>query len=191
MTSHINSVCRSASYAIHRIGKLRRYLDAGSTEKLVHAFISSRLENCNGILYGLPDKHLNKLQRIQNAAVRLVSLTKKRDHITPVLMELHWLPVRHRITYKLLVLTFKALNGQSPAYTSELISLYKPPRTLRSSTQYLLRESGAKTVTYDRSFALAAPRLWNELPLKIRTWQTFNGFKSQLKTHLFKFAYGL
>ena len=93
MTSHVNNVCRSASYAIYRIGKLRRYLDAENTEQLVHAFITFRLDNCNSILYGLPDKELNKLQRIQNAAARLVSLTKKRDHITPVLFQLHWLPV--------------------------------------------------------------------------------------------------
>ena len=130
MTSHVNNVCRSASYAIYRIGKLRRYLDAENTEKLVHAFITSRLDNCNSILYGLPDKELNKLQRIQNAAARLVSLTKKRDHITPVLFQLHWLPVRQRIIFKLLRLTFKTLNGQSAAYISDLVTLYQPQRTL-------------------------------------------------------------
>jgi hypothetical protein len=167
MTSHVNSVCRSASYAIYRIGKLRRYLDAANTEKLVHAFISSRLDNCNSILYGLPDKELNKLQRIQNAAARLVSLTKKRDHITPVMIQLHWLPVRQRIIFKLMLLTFKALNGQSPAYISDLVSVYKPQRSLRSASQCLLQESAGKMITYDRSFSRVAPRLWNRLPLSL------------------------
>ncbi len=190
MTSHVNSVCRSASYAIHRIGKLRRYLDAGNTEKLVHAFISSRLDNCNSILYGLPDKELNKLQRIQNAAARLVSLAKKRDHITPVMFQLHWLPVRQRITFKLLLIAFKALNGQAPAYISELISSYQPRRSLRSASQYFLQESMGVTATYGRSFSRVAPRLWNRLPISLRSPQSITSFKSKLKTHLFIEAYG-
>ena len=102
MTSYVNNVCRSASYAIYGIGKLRRYLDAENSEKLAHAFITSRLDNKNSILNGLPDKELNKLQIIQNTAARLVSLTKKHDHITLVLFQLHWLPVRQRIIFKLL-----------------------------------------------------------------------------------------
>ena len=189
MTSHVNNVCRSASYAIYRIGKLRRYLDAENTEKLVHAFITSRLDNCNSILYGLPDKELNKLQRIQNAAARLVSLTKKRDHITPVLFQLHWLPVRQRIIFKLLLLTFKTLNGQSPAYISDLVTVYQPQRNLRSASQYLLQESIGRTITYGRSFSRVAPRLWNRLPLALRSPQTISRFKAQLKTHLFRIAY--
>ena len=190
ISSHVNSVCRSASYAIHRIGKLRRYLDAENTEKLVHAFITSRLDNCNSILYGLPDKELNKLQRIQNAAARLVTLSRKRDHITPVMFQLHWLPIRQRIVFKLLLLTYKALNGQSPAYISELVHVYHPTRTLRSASQYLLHESVGKTITYGRSFSRVAPRLWNGLPLALRTPQTITQFKSSLKTYLFNHAYG-
>ena len=109
MSGHINSVCRIASFA-----KIRRYLDQASAEKLVHAFISSRLDNCNSILFGLPEKELNKLQRIQNMAARVVTLTRKRDHITPVMHELHWMPIHARIVFKLLLLTYKALNGQAP-----------------------------------------------------------------------------
>ncbi|XP_072041159.1 uncharacterized protein [Amphiura filiformis] len=189
MSSHVNNICRNASYAIHRIGKLRRYLDAANTEKLVHAFITSRLDNCNSILYGLPDKDLNKLQRIQNAAARLVILSKKRDHITPVMFQLHWLPIRQRIIFKLLLLTYKALNEQSPSYISELVHSYHPPRTLRSSSQYLLQESAWKTKTYGRSFSRVAPVLWNNLPLALRSPQTVSQFKSRLKTHLFSHAY--
>ena len=105
MSSHINSVCRSASFAIRKIGKIRRYLDKANAEKLIHAFISSRLDNCNSILFGLPDKELNKLQRIQNMAARVIPLSKKRDHITPVMFKLHWLPIRAIIAFKLLLLT--------------------------------------------------------------------------------------
>ena len=123
MSGHINSVCRSASFAIRKIGKIRRISIS--------------------ILFGLPEKELNKLQRIQNMAARVVTLTRKRDHITPVMYELHWLPIHVRIVFKLLLLTYKALNGQAPAYISELISDYQPNRTLRSSSLHLLKETPA------------------------------------------------
>ena len=113
MRSHINSVCRSVSFAISKIGKIRRYLDQASAEKLVHSFISSRLDNCNSILFALHDKELNKLQRIQNMATRIITLSKKLDHITPVMYKLHWLPIHARIIFKLLLLTCKAQNGRS------------------------------------------------------------------------------
>ena len=90
---HVGSMCRSASYAIHKIGKLRRYLDQATTEKLVHAFVMSRIDNCNSLLFGLPDSLIDKVQRVQNCAARIVSRKRKRDHITPVLYDLHWLPV--------------------------------------------------------------------------------------------------
>ena len=189
MSSHINAVCRSASYAIYRIGKLRRYLDKKNTEKLVHAFVTSRIDNCNSILFGLPDKDLNKLQRIQNSAARIVTLTRKHDHITPIMFNLHWLPLKQRIIYKLLLLTFKALHGLAPTYITDLITPYKPPRTLRSSTQHLLKVIPPKSVTYGRSFAVAAPLLWNKLPLAIRGSITTTQFQKRLKTHLFKTAY--
>ena len=92
MSGHIISVCRSASFAIRKIGKIHRYLNQASAEKLVYAFISSRLDNCNSIiLFGLPNKELNKLQRIQNKAARVITLTRKRDLITPLMYKLHWL----------------------------------------------------------------------------------------------------
>ncbi|XP_068741667.1 uncharacterized protein [Montipora capricornis] len=89
MSSHINNICKSASYSLRRIGQIRRYLNTASTEKLVHAFITSKLDYCNSLIYGLPDKDLIKLQRIQNSAARLVTLTKKFEHVTSILQTLH------------------------------------------------------------------------------------------------------
>ena len=100
MSKQINSICKSASFALYKIGKLRKYLDQSSTEKLVHAFITSRLDNCNSLLYGLPASELDKLQRVQNAAARLVSRVKGRCHMKPVLRKLHWLPIKKRIVLK-------------------------------------------------------------------------------------------
>ena len=93
---------------------MRRYLNVESTEKLVHALVTSRLDNCNVVLFGLPDYLIKRLQYVLNAAARLVSLTNKYDHITPIMMQLHWLPVKERINFKILLTTFKALHDINP-----------------------------------------------------------------------------
>ena len=177
MTHHINNVCKSASHAIRNIGRIRKYLGKGDCEKLIHAFATFRLDCCNSILYGLPMSELSKLQRLQNTAA---------DHITPVLRNLHWLPVQSRITYKILLLTYKALNGMAPVYISELLHIYKPSRSLRSANQNLLVIRRSNTATYgDRTFPICAPKPWNSLPATIRGTQSLRNFRSQLKTYLF------
>ena len=122
--------------AIRKIGQIRHYLDDDTTLRLVHAFVTSRLDSCNSLLYGLPDKELSKVQRVQNTAARLVSCLPRSHHVTPVLMKLHWLPVKMRTIYKILLLTFKAQIGKSPVYLSELVHQYAPTRSLRSSTVF-------------------------------------------------------
>ena len=109
MEKHVNNVCRAASFALHKLGQIRKYLDKHTTEKLVHAFVTCSLDNCNNLFYGLPDKLIAKLQRTQNSAARLVTLTKSRDHISPILRDLHWLPVKSRIMYKILLLTYMSM----------------------------------------------------------------------------------
>ena len=109
------------------------------------------------------------------------------DHITPVLQKLHWLPVKSRIIYKILLLIYKALNGLAPSYLSELLDTYRPSRNLRSSGKLFLTTKKTNTVNYgDRAFSVCAPKLWNNLPLHIRQAKSLSSFKSQLKTHLFK-----
>ena len=135
MNRHVNNICRNGSLALRRIGKIRCFLNKRSAETVVHALVTSLLDNCNSLLIGLPEKHISKLQRIQNSAARLVTLTKNGDHITPVFKDLHWLPIKYRIQYKVLLVTFKAVNGAAPHYISELICSYTPSRCLHSSSQ--------------------------------------------------------
>ena len=97
-------------------------LSAPSWESHVHAFVSARIEYCNSILYGIPDYHLNKVPRIQNAAARLVCKPNRYCHITPLLFNLHWLPLKFRIVFNILLITFKALKGSAPTYIASLIS---------------------------------------------------------------------
>ena len=173
MNQHVTNLCRGSTFGLSRIGKLRRYLDQATTQKLIQAFVISRLDHYKSLLYGLPQKDINKLQRIQNMAARLISLTKKRDHITPILRDkLHWLPVDHWIIFKIILLTYKVLHGIAPQYLSELLHLYVPSRALRAGTvrpRNNLQIVRSRIKTYgDRTFAVAAPILWNALPEYIR-----------------------
>ena len=174
-------------FGIRKIGQIRQYLTQESTAKLVHAFVTSRLDSCNSLLFGLPDRELMKIQRVQNTAARLVLRMSRREHITPALESLHWLPVQQRAVYKILLITFKALQGMAPAYISDLLVLYEPKRVLRSSSKFQLRVVKSSTKFYgDRSYSYAAANLWNKLPPHIRDSPSVGIFKSKLKTHLFK-----
>ena len=165
-------------------------LSKESTEILIHAFVSSKLDHCNSFLYGLPAYQLAKLQVLQNTAARVVSLTRKYDHITPVLESLHWLPVKFRIVFKVLLLVYKALNGMAPPYLSDMLCYRSYSRSLRSASQKLLVVHRTNMKTYgDRAFSIAGPKLWNQLPLSIRELSSIDSFKKSLKTYLFRLAY--
>ena len=188
----ISSTLRGTYSQIRNIGKIRKYLTKDATKLIVHSLVTSRLDMCNSLLYGIPNNQLHRLQLVQNTAARLVTLTKKRFHITPVLIDLHWLPVKQRIDYKILVFTFKALNGLTPSYLSDLLCAYTPARTgLRSTNRQLLHQPRSHNSFGDRSFIICAPKLWNQLPIQIRNSTCLSSFKSTLKTHLFKLAYDL
>ena len=127
---------------------------------------------------------------IQNIAEQIVTKSPNQDHITLVLEYLHWLPVRMRVLYKLLVLTFQALEGKGPSYLRDIIELYKP------KTSVLLRSDGrldlpwSNLVSYrDRAFSVAAPSEWNSLPSDLKDCTSYNLFKSKLKTYLFERYY--
>ena len=96
---HINKTCRTAHFHLNNIRRIKKYLSNESTQILVHAFIIGRLDYCNSLLYGVPDVHLGKLQRVKNSAARLICNKSRFDHITPVLYSLYWLPIRFRIIF--------------------------------------------------------------------------------------------
>ena len=186
MKHHVSKVCSSAASSLSRIGHIVEYLDKKSIEKLIHAFVTSKLDYCNSLFLGLPNKELNRLQRIQNCAARVITGTKKCDHITPVLESLHWLPIKARIQFKILLTTFKVIQGCCPVYLCDLIHSSRNTYNLRSSNANLLKQPRSRLRNYgDRSFSIAAPKLWNSLPDHIRNSTSLETFKKHLKTHLF------
>ena len=123
MEDHIKKIRKTWHFhLLTNISKIRTYLDRESTEAIIHVFVTTNLEYCNAILNGLPKVLLNRPQLVQNRAPRIVTFTKKYEHITPSLIDLHWLPAKYRIIYKILLLVYKAVNGLSPSYISNLLS---------------------------------------------------------------------
>ena len=185
MSSQISNICKSVRYQLRNIGFIRKYLSRSATEKIVHALISSRLDFGNVLLYKLPQNQLSRLQKLQNAAARIVTLSSKRTHITPILQSLHWLPVKDRIVFKILLLIFHCVQGSAPQYNISLVQSYKPARNLRSSTSQALCIPKTTKVWGERAFSHAGPYLWNTLPEDIKTCQSSETFKNLLKTYLF------
>ena len=170
MLLHVNNVCKSAFYHLRTISRIRKYVSTQTTEILIHAFVTSKLDHCNSLLYNVPKNVIKKLQSVQNAAARLITRSRKCDHITPILLDLHWLPVSERIKFKILLLTFKALHQQSPTYIQDLITRYLPSRSLRSSSTLSLNPVSFNLKTYgSRAFSVSAPELWIKLPDDIRS----------------------
>ncbi len=191
MTDHVTHIAKSARFSLRNIGRIRKHLNRQVAEMLVHAFVTSKLDMANSLLYGLPDAQLCRLQRLQNNAARIITLTKTRDHITPVLQDLHWLPIEQRIVYKIALFVFKIVNDTMPAphYLCDLVEIHRPRRMLRSSNQLLLTEHRSFNQWGDRSFKIAAAKVWNNIPTNLRFSPTLTTFRTGLKTHLYNIAY--
>ena len=133
---HISGICKSTHFHLRGIGRIRNLLTFDATAQLIHALITSRLDFCNSILYNLPNKQIERLQRIQNQAARMLKRIPRRNHITPVLRELHWLRIHDRIILKILLLTHKAVSNTAPEYLCDLIRLNVKSTTIRTRASF-------------------------------------------------------
>ena len=157
-SKHFSNITKTAIYQIRNIAKIRSFLSFSDAQTLIHAFVTNHLDYCNSLFSGLPKKSINRLQLVQNTAARVLTRTRRYDHITPILASLHWLPVIFRIDFKVNLFVFKSLNGLAPRYISDLLSPYLPSRNLRSADKALLARPKTKMVTEgDRAFAARAP----------------------------------
>ena len=135
---HISKMAKAINFALYNVSKIRKYLDKPTGEMIINGLMMSRLDYCNSLFIGIPAKLVKQLQLTQNRAARILSLTSKFAHITPVMRDLHWLPVDKRIEFKVLLLCYKCVNGLAPPYLSDLLSKYVPTRSLRSADKDLL-----------------------------------------------------
>ncbi|KAL5260304.1 hypothetical protein ACHWQZ_G010434 [Mnemiopsis leidyi] len=181
-TTQIKKLKSSCFNKLRHIAKMKKFLNIQQLQQLVSALIFSNLDYCNAIYYGASSKAIKQLQSIQNRACATILGLKRREPKSEHLKKLHWLKVLERIEFKILLVTYKALNGIAPDYISDLVKYYN----LSGSRSPSLQTHVSKTSYGDRAFISCAAKLWNRLPEAIRTSPSVKTFKTQLKTHLFK-----
>ena len=186
----VSSMVSSCNYHLRAFRHIRPVLSLELAKTVGCAIILSRLDYCNSTLASTSKHNIDSLQIVQNQCARIIFKLPYRSSVRVALKELHWLPVRERIEFKILVLTFSILSTGTPGYLRNLLELYVPTRALRSSADNRrLVVPLARTALVAKSFSIAAPTLWNNLPLHIRSSDTLSSFKSSLKTFLFSKAY--
>ena len=174
MNSHTSHVISACSYHLRNINHISRYLPPTTKERVINALITSRIDYCNSLLYNTSANNISRLQRMHNAAARLILCRPRTDSATPLLRKLHWLPVARRIQYKILLLCYKITHRQVPFYLRDLLPSYQPTRCLRSSTSNSLVVPRTRGKAGDAAFAVAAPRLWNTLPYALKCVVSIN-----------------
>ncbi len=187
MVAHVNIATRGIYYQLQRIKSIRSHLSMDIGAKIINALVTSRLDFNNGLLVGLPEKTTARLQLAQNNAARLLTGASRREHITPHLEALHWLPVCQRIKFKTLTMIHKAVHSDTaPSYLKDLVCPYTQNRTLRSSsdTSKLVVDK-VKNSYGQRVLSSTGATWWNHLPLSVRS-SSHQTFKKELKTILFK-----
>jgi len=190
MQNQISNICRCSFLELRWISSIHSFLSRDACEKFVNALITSRLDYCNSVLCGLPSEQIERLQRVQNNAARLILRKQKHDHVTPLLKELQWLPMKFRIQYKVATLAYHRFDGTLPSYLSGSLFIYQPSRSLRSSDEKLLKVPRRNLKSLgDCSFSFLAPTVWNSLPTPLRNKPSFSQFKSHLKTYYFSQAF--
>ena len=174
METQVSRICKICYYHLRNISYIRHMLSKDTANILVRSLVISRLDYCNSLYFGISEKLINKLQKVQNAGARIISRSKKSSHITPILKSLHWLPMRARVDFKVLCLTYQCYHQNAPKYLNDIISKHVPPRALRSSDQELLTVPNRHLKSYGlRSFSHAGPSLSHNMPLEIILCSTF------------------
>jgi hypothetical protein len=195
LTDHVTKTVQSCFYQLRQLKHVKRRVTGDNFKALLHAFVTSRVDYCNSVLYGQPAALLNRLQSVLNAAARLYVGISRRSSITEVLRELHWLRVPERIAYKLCLIVYRCLHGTAPVYLRDccirLSDCSERIASNRSAASGNLHVPRTHTATYgSRSFRSSGPSCWNKLPRQLKTADvSLPSFKQQLKTHLFSVSF--
>ena len=185
----VTAVCQSDYYQLRQLRPVARCSSEDAAKTMIQAFVISRLDYCNALCYGITDELTRCLQSVQNAAARLVTDTKRCDHISPVLRQLHCLPVRQRVLIKIATLVHRSLSGNALGYLADDCQLVADARVrqLRSTDTRTLVVSRTRSSFGDRTFAAAGPQVWNSLPPNLRLCGlSYSQFRRLLETFLFE-----
>ena len=187
MNAHVTSLRKSCYNELRKISHIRPFIDEHCAKQLIISLVILKLDYCNCLFFNMSNDNFHKLQLVQNHAARIVKRASKRSSATTLLYELHWLPIKQRVSYKIALTVFKCLNIENfPSYLKELVTLYSPKRSLRSSEQYFLAKPFKKLSIFGhKTFHFAAPEVLNSLPLEIRSCSSLPVFKKKLKTYFF------
>ena len=185
---HVTNVVRACNFHLWSLQHMRPSLTFESAKSMVTAIIGSRIDHCNSLLYGTTERNLNHLQKVQNATC-VGHQASFQTCATVLRQQLHWLPIRQWITYKLATLTFKAKYYRTSLYLHEQLRDHQVARALRSTTAPLFYQPSVSTVIASRAFYYSAPQVWNCLGTSTRSANTFGSFWRCLKSELFATAY--
>ncbi len=181
-SDHIAKTARSFRFALYNIRKIRPFLSEHATQ---HNFLFCP-DYCNALLSGFPANSFKPLQLIQNAAESLVFNEQKRTHVTPLFINVHWLPIAARIKFKALMFTYRNTSGSAPLYLNSVFQTYVPSRRLHSASErHFIVPSQRGTKLLSQTFSLTVPIWWNDLPNSFRAAESLAIFKKRLKTHIF------
>ena len=178
------TVRRGCLFHLRTLRHLRPVLPRDIATTIAVALIQTRLDYANSVLIGTSNQNINKLQHIQNSLARVVISDFSRP-AQQLLKELHWLPIDKRIEFKLATLSYTAINQHQPVYLSELLTPAVASRSTRSTGLNLLHVPFSSSNFGSRAFSVAAPKIWNNIPLQIRNSTSLAAFKSHLKTYYF------
>ena len=183
--NHVAKVCQACYYHLRDLRRIHEFLSVETAILLANAMVSSHLDYCISLLYGVSKSNIAKLQRVQNALCCIIFRLDKMSHVIPLLKKLHWLPIQHCTLFMYNLLVFKAINLLQAPYLSALIR----SSSLTSGNRLSVSSTCPKKHIGRRGFAVAAPAEWNKLPQTVRSLQMIYGFRSQLMSHLFRLAY--
>ena len=163
MKAQVKSLMKTSNFQIRALRHVCQGLTFESAEMIAFGLVTSRLDYRNSLLYGTSNANIGRLQRVQNDLARVVLQAAWNFSSKPLLKHLHWLPVQQRIVFKIALVTFNVRTFEQPSYLHSLLENYIHSRNLRSEEQHLLRIPFRKSAAASRSFAFAAPTVWNSL----------------------------
>ena len=183
MSQQVSKIIQSSTYKLRLINVIRTKLTKPVAERVVNAMVTNNLDYCNSLLYGISGHQRLRIQRIQNTAARQILHRDRWSSARNMLNELHWLSMRKRIRFKVLLVLYEAMHGLTPDNISVLATPYVPLRYLRSANDNLLVVPKTQLHYGDITFTVAATKMWNKLPAVIKLSGNVDIFKKNVKTH--------